>query len=192
MNLPSVQYNKSILILHKLNPQPQTAFSEQKEASRGFCPAVHVCLSTHSGWCAANHPTPFTVCPPRGLPEEPFRKRTAKCSPSERQATDAQAKSVQESLSSQAHSPLGGQNGLTPFPNNTQRICFQFVSLSFLDLKRIGPSPRANTGGGRDPGGMSPGAHWEEDLPLSLEGAPMALLLPCTLIMPQLHSIASF
>lgn len=57
--LPSVQYNKGVLILHKINPQPQTAFSGQKEASRGLCPAVHVCLSTHDGQCVANHPPPL-------------------------------------------------------------------------------------------------------------------------------------
>lgn len=59
INLPSIQYNKGVLILHKINPHPQTAFSGQKEASRGLSSAVHVCLSTHDGQCVANHPPPL-------------------------------------------------------------------------------------------------------------------------------------
>lgn len=146
-----------------------------------------VCLPTMASVLLTT--TPIAVCLPCGFPEEPLWKRTAKRSPPERQAKDAQANSAQESLSSQAHSSLGGQNGLTPFPNNTQRICFQFVSLSFLDLKRTGPELILE--GAETWGGTSPGGPWEEDLPLSLEGVPMAPLLPCTLIMPTSVSFHS-
>lgn len=67
-------------------------------------------------------PIPIAVCLAGVLPEEPIWKGTRECSPPESKAKDIQAKkSAQETLFFQTHSFLGGQNGLTPLPNNTQR-----------------------------------------------------------------------
>lgn len=102
-----------------------------------FPPGVYVCVSVpcleapHI-WGAANPLNPVAVCLTSVLPEEPVQERTGKCSPPERKVKDAQAKkSAQETLSFQTHSPLGGQNGLTPLPNNTQRILFPPCLLVF-------------------------------------------------------------
>lgn len=118
----------SIRLTHRTLSFKQYSLGRKKHQKASVL--LHMCSYPQLSVCS-NHAIPIAVCLPCGLPEEPFRKRAADCSPPERQAKDSAAKSAQETLSSQAHSPLGGQNGLTPFPNNTQRISFPVCLLVF-------------------------------------------------------------
>lgn len=55
-NFPSFQYNKEVLILHKINQQTLSpklySPSRKKRQKASFCPGAHEYLSTHSCQCA--------------------------------------------------------------------------------------------------------------------------------------------
>lgn len=91
-------------------------------------------VSVYPQWPGAQltFPIPFAVCPPSGLLEEPLKKGAGKCSPPKGEAQDTQArKPAQEMLPAQGHGPCSTQNGLTPSPNNMQRLLSPVCLLVF-------------------------------------------------------------